>query len=231
MSIEALAPLVLGVLDRHSPLEGMRWYHDVVTRLQTGYDRAAFFEAFAAVARRMGKASLTLTPEERDGLGPLGAAASLEGWTVDALGRAGLLVAVSARAAETEFDALVRACFQQGEIRERYAVLRSLSLLPKPERFLSLAVEACRSHVQDLFEAIACENPYPATYFPEPQFNQMVLKALFLGVSLGRIGGLQTRLTTELARMALAYESERRAAGRSVPSDIGLVTTDHRSVS
>jgi hypothetical protein len=75
-----------------------------------------------------------------------------------------------------------------------------------------------------VFEAIACENPYPAAHFPELNFNQMVLKALFTGVALERVIGLDGRVTPELARMANDYASERRAAGRSVPADIWRVT-------
>lgn len=215
------------VLDRHCSVEGIRWYREVAERLRTAYDRATFLEAFTAVGRRLGKASVVLSPDERVGLGAVGSL----GWTADALGRAGLLLVASAGVPEAEFEALVGACFDQGELGERRALLRALSLLPKPERFVPLAVEACRSHVQVLFEAIACENPYPAAFFPALNFNQLVLKALFLGISVERIVGLQDRLTAELARMARAYESERRTAGRSVPADIGLLVTGERSVS
>ena len=97
-------------------------------------------------------------------------------------------------------------------------------MLPAPERFLGIAVDACRSHIQPLFEAIACENPYPARHFPELNFNQMVLKVLFTGVALERVLAFENRVTTELGRMAADYASERRAAGRSVPQDIGQLT-------
>jgi hypothetical protein len=115
---------------------------------------------------------------------------------------------------------LIEDCYSQGDNRERQAVLRALPLLPMPERYVAIAVEACRSSIQPLFEAIACENPYPATHFPELNFNQMVLKALFIGVAVERIIGLDARVTPELVRMAEDYASERKAAGRSVPSDI-----------
>ena len=71
--------------------------------------------------------------------------------------------------------------------------------------------------------AIACENPFPAAYFPETSFNHMVLKAVFTEVALARILGLATRRSPELARMATDYASERTAAGRSVPADLALV--------
>ena len=45
------------------------------------------------------------------------------------------------------------------------------------------------------------------------------MKAIFNGVSVGRIEGLSRRITPELSRMATGYASERRAAGRPVPKD------------
>jgi hypothetical protein len=115
---------------------------------------------------------------------------------------------------------LIAELFTKGDSSERASVLRLLPALPEPERFVSVAVEACRTHVRDVFEAIACENPYPADHFSELAFNQMVLKALFLEVPLARIEGLARRKNSELARMADAYRSEREAAGRSVPADV-----------
>jgi len=44
-------------------------------------------------------------------------------------------------------------------------------------------------------------------------------------VRLERIVGLQSRVNAELTRMATDFAAERRAAGRSVPADIGLAMT------
>ena len=60
----------------------------------------------------------------------------------------------------------------------------AVALLPSPERFLPVVIDACRTNIVPLFEAVACENPYPATHFPERNFNQLVLKALFNGIAL-----------------------------------------------
>jgi hypothetical protein len=122
----------------------------------------------------------------------------------------------------------VREVFQQGDNGEREALLASLSMLPQPERFLETAIDACRSHVQSVFEAIACENPYPARHFPDLNFNQLVLKAFFTEVAVKRIVGLTDRLSPELTRMANDYASERRAAGRPVPPDLDQVTLPQR---
>ena len=90
-------------------------------------------------------------------------------------------------------------------------------------------MEACRSNVRDVFLAIACDNDYPARYFPDAAFNQMVMKALFSNVELACVRNLASRLNPELRRMALDYAAERRAAGRTVPFDIALAMGEGRS--
>jgi hypothetical protein len=187
-------------------------------------DRGALLEAFTAATRRLGRARLAPTEEEIARLAGVGVSWPVGTWGADELGRATLLTSAAAHWPEAELEALVEECYRQGDGAERQAVLRALPLLPAPERFLEIAVDACRSHIQPLFEAIACENPYPALHFPELNFNQMVLKALFTGVALARILGFEGRVTSELGRMAADYASERRAAGRSVPPDIGKLT-------
>jgi hypothetical protein len=141
----------------------------------------------------------------------------------------GLLLHAAAGVAPGELETLVEECFLQGDTRERQAVLRTLALLPDPGRFVPLGVEACRTSVQPVFEAIACENPFPARHFPESSFNQMVLKAVFIGVAVGRILGIEARITAELRRMAADYASERRAAGRSVPDDVAYLLGENGS--
>jgi hypothetical protein len=131
-------------------------------------------------------------------------------------GRVALLVAVKADAA------LVRELYRRGDVGERQAVLRALPVLDDAGH-VDTAIDACRTNVQTVFEAIACDNAYPAKYFADAAYFQMVLKALFIGAPVGRIVGLDARTTDELVRMVEAYASERRAAGRPVPDDAKLV--------
>jgi hypothetical protein len=172
-----------------------------------------FAISFASAARRVGRAPLALSAAEQQRLGTTR-------WSADELARACLLLSAAARA---DLPALVEGCFHQGDNRERSAVLKTLPLLPAPERFIPLAAEACRTNVVTVFEAIACENPFPAAHFSDAQFNQMTLKAVFLTVAVSRIVGLDRRRTPELARMARDYASERHAAGRPVPTDLELL--------
>jgi hypothetical protein len=177
-------------------------------------------ERLGEASRRVGKATVSLAPEERAGLGSPDLVDLVHERGADEVARIALLAQTAERIGTRELEALVEEYWAQGDSREKQALLRALPFLPEPERFLATAVEACRSHVQPLFEAVACENPYPATHFPEANFNQMVLKALFIGVPTARIRGLEERITAELRRMAKDYEQERVAAGRTVSDDL-----------
>jgi hypothetical protein len=189
---------------------------------EPAFDDERFLAVFSSAGRLLGKASLALTETEALRLRAAGIDWRIDGWSLDELGRVLLLGRAFRDLSPERASRLLEACYARGDNRERQAVLRALPLVPARARFVPLAIEACRTNVQTVFQAIACENPLPADEFPDLNFNQLVLKALFNGVALSRIVGLSRRLGPELARMAADYAAERRAAGRSVPADIEL---------
>jgi hypothetical protein len=71
-----------------------------------------------------------------------------------------------------------------------------------------------------VFEAIAHRNPYAAEQFEQTAWNQMVLKALFVGSRLDLIAGLDGRRNASLARMLCDYAHERWAASRPVNPEL-----------
>lgn len=177
-----------------------------------------FRAAYAGAARRLGSAA-ALSPKLPPELGPLGRSHfCLLDWV-----RAALLGLALSNAQPQEREPIVRFLFERGELGEQVSLLRTLSLMPDAERYVEVALLAVRTNAHRVFEAIACENPYPRTFFSDPSFNQMVLKALFYEVPVKRIEGLRQRSTPELVRMVEAYRSERRAAGRSIPADVDFV--------
>ncbi len=212
----AFAALLGRLVSAAAPEAGGRWLDG---QLAQPASRAQLSVAFAAAGRRLGARPLRLDGEP--GITPA-LALQLSGRGLDELGRVALLF--SALGADGAQDAaLVEQLFLRGGAGEQQAILRALPLLPEPSRFIALGVAACRSSVQTVFEAIACENAFPANRFDELAFNQMVLKALFNGVRTPRIVGLAKRAGPELRRMVLEYAAERRAAGRSVPGDIEAI--------
>jgi hypothetical protein len=189
----------------------------------------ALSNAYTATPKHVGRATLALDDDEQRDLAAAAPGVDFTRWTVDDAARAVLLLSLAEGVDEAAFVDAATVCFERGDAREQQSWLRAIAMMPQPERFLAVAIDACRTNILPLFESVACENPYPARYFPERNFNQLVLKALFNNVALARIGGLATRLNGELARMAGDYAAERRAAGRTVPADIGLAMADRRA--
>lgn len=189
----------------------------------------AFCNAYTAAPKHVGRAPLALAESELSHLMAAAPDLRCDRWTVDDAARAVLLLSAAQRNDAKGAEAFVRLaieCYERGDAREQQSWLRAISLLPQPDRFTAVAVDACRTNIIPLFEAIACENPYPARHFPERQFNQLVLKALFNSIALARVVGLSTRVNPDLSRMARDYAAERRAAARPVPSDIAMAMID-----
>ncbi len=199
-----------------SPLSPQQGVERALARLRPGWlEEAAsrpLGEAFSTAGRALGKGSFVLDEEERGAIG-----VDTSRWGLDELGRVALLLQPAVNAEG------LQQCYFRGDNRERQAVLRALPLLAEPERFVALGIESCRTSVEDVFRAIACGNPFPARHFPPPAFNQMVLKAIFVGVDTSEILGLAEHVNPELLRMADDYAAERRAAGRTIPNDIAAL--------
>lgn len=205
------------IVERLAPPAAAEW---LIEELRHARDSTRFGSAFAGAARRLGT-----TP-----IGDAAARLSIPWATtsgVDECGRAALVLAAcdGIDNAQDAMDvvSLVRGLLRRGEVRERQAVLRVLVALPVARTVVETAIDACRTNVVTVFEAIACDNAYPARHFPDAAYFQMVLKALFLEVPVARIVGRVQRTTDELVRMVDAFASERRAAGRPVPDDVELI--------
>jgi len=191
----------------------------LVEQLAAAGEPARFAAAFAGAGRRLGRAAI------REAAAAAITASGLR-WPVtgaDECGRAALVLAAIAAMPDDRHAGFVRDLVRRGEVRERQAVLRVLAALPAPARFVEIAIDACRTNVETVFWAIACDNDFPARHFPAPAFHQMVLKALFIGAPLARVAGLAERTSAELIRMVDAYASERAAAGRAIPADVALI--------
>ncbi|MEO1341698.1 MAG: EboA domain-containing protein, partial [Cyanobacteria bacterium J06635_13] len=106
------------------------------------------------------------------------------------------------------------------DVEEAIAFYQTLPLLPHPEKFQLRAAEGIRTNMTSVFKAIAYHNSYPAQYLDDLAWNQMVLKALFVGIPLQPIYGLSERNNPHLAQMLLDYARERLAAKRTVSPEL-----------
>lgn len=184
--------------------------------------------AYATAAQRVGHAPLALQTTELETLRGAAPGVGFERWQREDAARALLLIAHREHGIGDAFVAAALECFELGDAREQQSFLRALPLWPEAAAFLPHAIDACRTNIIPVFEALACENPYPAEHFPERNFNQIVLKAMFNSIALSRIVGLAARRNQELSRMSRDFAAERTAAGRAVPADIDLALHDGR---
>ena len=200
---------------RHASDDGLAWLTKQAQQIQDGAPTRTFFLAFSGVPRYLGKADLDLSADDLRA-----AAAARTGWTpaawsVDQAGRALLLLALPTDDRE-RYEQTVRRVFQMADVGEAVALYQSLPLLPLPDVHHWQAVEGLRTNIKPVFEAIALHNPFPVEHFDEDAWNQMVLKAVFIGTDLHAIQGLGRRANAKLARMLADYAHERWAAGRAV---------------
>lgn len=170
--------------------------------------------ASPAARRKLGRRALSDGDEILETVdGPV----DLIDWEVGDAGRALLISDALASG-----DDVVTPLYRAGDEAERMLVTRALSLFACGDRLKPLALETGRANSAALFASLALGNPYPAARYTEHEFNQLVLKALFIGLPLVRIVGLAERVNAELTRMCEDYIGERTSAGRAVPADIRL---------
>ncbi len=191
-------------------------------RLQLDEDRQ-FYLAFALTPRKVGKEDLSLSPGELAEAGACCAGWDPSAWTLDQAARIALLLASS----EAMFPRRLEKLCAIGDIGEQISLYQSLPLYPKPDLLTDRAAEGLRSNIVPVFEAVAHHNPFPCHYFDDAAWNQMVLKALFIGSQLHPIQGLDDRTNEALATTLIDYAHERWAAKRSVNPELWRCVGPH----
>ncbi|QKQ72304.1 EboA family metabolite traffic protein [Nostoc sp. TCL240-02] len=203
------------------------WLEQKQTQIYSGAAEKVFFTAFSAVPRYLGKEDLQLTFQDLEAAEDVIPGWYPGNWSVDQAGRTLLLLALPRDDAEAyvrvsfgEAAPTLDQVFSTADMGELVALYQSLPLLPHPELHRHRAAEGIRSNMSNVFQAIALRNPYPANYLDNAAWNQMVLKAVFVGSPLHLIWGLDQRANPELARMLANYAHERWAAKRSVTPEL-----------
>ena len=194
------------------------WLASERDALVAGTDPRRFNIAISLAPRKVGKADLSLDEAalvdacaSRPGWDP-------RGWSLDQAARLFLLLAGGGEG--RAFADRLHQLIITADVAEQITFYRGLPLYPDASLHEARAREGLRSAMRPIFEAVAHANPYPAERFDEPGWNQMVLKALFIGSTLAPIQGLDRRANPTLARMLCDYARERRAADRPVSPEL-----------
>ena len=110
---------------------------------------------------------------------------------------------------------------------EKQSLVLGLSLLDAKGKYVDDIVDLKRTNSVELLAALALNNDYPAQFFNEPDFNQLVLKSLFCNIDISSITRLSERLNPELTRMTTDYREELIAANRAIPVSLPLAIEPH----
>jgi hypothetical protein len=213
-------------LSERLPATGQEWLSRTRAEISQGLGDSRFCTLISLASRKLPRGPLSPTSAEQAVLARQVPQLSAERWSLLECGRIRLVLA-RGDLAEASGEAALEEAFRFADEGELCALYRTLALLPEAQRFAWRAGEGCRSNMRTVFEAAACDTPYPKLYFDAVAFDQALLKSLFIEAPLWRIAGLDERLTPKLARMALDYADERRSAGRSIPPALWLCLGKH----
>ncbi len=177
------------------------------------------FSSFSKASRITGKEKAELSEDEIKEAGGLRRGWDPSGWTLDQLGRTYLVLSIAERGKEEFFEKLEK-LFISGDLSETVALYQALPVLPWPDELTDRGAEGIRTNITSVFNAVALKNPYPADYFDDDAWNQVILKSLFVGSPLYKIQGVDRRANKPLAQMLVEYAHERWSAGREVSPEL-----------
>jgi hypothetical protein len=228
---DASVDLLSGWIMRQAAPEGAQWLGEALRNVSSGEERP-LVRALGLAPRRIGRADLALDDADLAAAEQLRPGFDPRGLSLDQAARIALLLA-AAGDDEAAFVRRIEALSRTADVIELIAFYRGLPLYPAQDALLAWAGEGIRSGMAPVFEAVAHASPYPRERFDEARWNQMVLKALFIGAKLAPIQGLDARANPTLARMLVDYAAERRSAGRAVSPELWRCVgpfTDARAV-
>jgi len=208
-------------LEERLEAPALAWYEEACAEIGGGCADERFSRLFSMASRHARGRPVELTAAEHESAARLVSGWNPERWTRLDLLRVGLILSRPDLERETTAPALCGMA-KFADMGELCALYRSFCLLPRPDDYAWQAGEGCRTNMNAVFEAMACDNPYPVRHFDDVAWRALVVKSIFIGAPLWRVEGLDARLSEELAHVALDLADERRSAGRPVPPELWL---------
>jgi hypothetical protein len=193
----------------------LSWLAEQTEKIKSSTSPNSFFLAFSRASRYFNKEAVSWTGGTTISL-PQG----VDPTAWDSLQVARIFLVLQLPFQNESWQAILQQLFETGDMYEQQALYAALPLFPNAEGLLPRAIEGCRTNMSVVFDAIALQNPYPSRFFPEANWNQLVLKAIFMQRPLYLIQDLDRRRNAALAAMATDFAHERWAAGRAVMPEV-----------
>jgi len=194
------------------------WLRESLATLASDSSDRTFFKFFGFVPRKLGKDDLQLSDGDLQHADSARPGWNIRLWSVDQAAR--VLLLLRSENDPQKLFARSEQLFATADMGELVALYRALPLYPEQRLYAKRGSEGIRTNMRPVFEAVAHFNPFPREQFDEAAWNQMVLKALFIGTPLWPIMGLDERANATLATMLVNYAHERWAAHRTVSPEL-----------
>jgi len=224
---QSLSSFFHPIIRENAGEEDFAWYASAAEKVGRDDKPRDLYMAFSAVPRYTGKAPLQFSEEQ--------AQWAYENWEVkldhftrDQFTRISLILELP-DLSPGDFQRRIQTLLDTADMGEQTAIYKGLPFFSFAEQWKAMAAEGIRTNMVNVFDAIALDNPYPASHLSDNAWNQMVLKAAFIQRPIIRIRGLEKRANTELDRIVSDYAHERWAAGRSITPEIWRAVTSRFS--
>jgi len=188
------------------------WYCENHTKLVEQPDEKTLYLAISFATRKVGKAHIILDDDPRD-------------WTIDQAVRVAFLAIINPQI--DTHKCWIDRLWSTADQNELVAFYQGIDYLPEPLFWLDKALFAARSNMSSVFLAIAYQNKYPSVFFSEDAWNQLVLKALCLNLSLLPIKGLMERMNVKLRDIFYDNVLDQWAANRPVNPELWMCMAQH----
>lgn len=188
------------------------WFDQKLNSIKTDQD---FFITFALINKKIPRGQLQLNPGQIQNIQLKYPEFNIDNWTLDQLCRFSLLMYYPLLRVQS-----ITTLISVADTREQVTIYKSIPYLANASHFASIVVNGIRTNIVDVFDAIALNNPYPASNFSQDEWNQMVLKAIFMERPIYQIKYVDQRKNKKLAHILFDYARERWAASRRVTPEL-----------
>ncbi|MDF9800676.1 hypothetical protein OKW21_005939 [Catalinimonas alkaloidigena] len=218
-NLEQAREFLYTLIQKNASPEGVEWLDKQLSKLRQEWDYRTFYFSFSSVPRFLGKASITYDEASLSKANALREGFTPQDWDTTQITRTYILLFLPHDDLKEYALTIDRMC-ETADMYEQQALYAALPLLPHPKELTGRAAEGIRTNMTNVFDAIALHNPYPADYLEQEAWNQLVLKAVFMGRPLYKIYHVDERANPELARMLIDFAHERWAAHRQISPEI-----------
>ncbi|MCW5517455.1 EboA domain-containing protein [Muriicola sp. Z0-33] len=212
MQLKNTGDTLEAIIKHNASAEEIEWIAEKLNKIISAKSAKDLYLSYSLLSGKVSTAKEVNFPNQEEQLSSYMAAQQAN---LLQISRIYLLVKVLEEDADYFLPKVAR-LIQLADTGELETFLKFLILLPHAEEYKNVAVEALRTNIATVFDAIALNNPYPTKYFNDQQWNQMYLKAAFMQRNLNEIMDVEKRANKDLTRIISDYAHERWAASRDI---------------